>query len=182
MSATASDTPLRPGLTRERLAQGLGTVVFSSDEDLLLTVQKTLRARLPVFHATNIVRVVKILTEHRPGVLVADVGTDREAIESMTARLTEHLPELVTIAIAPADDTGDLIQLVNRGRIFRFLRKPLSVGQCAISLQAALKHHRALLKNPAQMQREPATRLDESGFMTGMSRTVSIVKRFWDSR
>lgn len=180
MAAPATDPPLPPGLTRERLAQGLGTVVFSRDEDLLLTVQKTLRARLPVFHATNIVRVVKILTESRPGVLVADIGTDREAIESMTARLTAHLPELVTIAVAPGDDTGDLVTLVNQGRIFRFLRKPLSVGQCAISLQAALKHHRMLLKNPTQVRRELPANIDESAFMNGVSRTLTIVRRFWN--
>ena len=46
----------------------------------------------------------------------------------MTARLKEHLPELVTIAISEHRDVLDMVWLINHGQIFRFLRKPLSPG------------------------------------------------------
>ena len=135
--ARAAQTEPRP-----KLATGLGIVVFSSDNEVIDTVQKAVRGRLPVYNAGNIVHVVKILAEHRPGVLVTDVSDDKATIQAMTARLKEHVPQLVTIAVSQHRDVLDMVWLINHGQIFRFLRKPLSAGRCAISLQAALQHHR----------------------------------------
>jgi len=156
--------------SRPKLATGLGIVVFSSDAEVIDTVQKAVRGRLPVYSAGNIVQVVKILTEHRPGVLVTDVSEDKATIQSMTARLKEHLPQLVTIAVSQHRDVLDMVWLINHGQIFRFLRKPLSAGRCAISLQAALQHHRMLLKNPELVKRHEvdAAQTSESGVMDGM--------------
>jgi serine/threonine-protein kinase len=156
--------------SRAKLATGLGVVVFSSDAEVIDTVQKAVRGRLPVYAAGNIVQVVKILTEHRPGVLVTDVSEDKATIQSMTARLKEHLPQLVTIAVSQHRDVLDMVWLINHGQIFRFLRKPLSAGRCAISLQAALQHHRLLLKNPELVKRHEvdASQTSESGVMEGM--------------
>jgi len=122
---------------RPKLAQGLGVVVFSNDAEVVDCVQKAVRGRLPVYTAGNIVQVVKCLTEQRPGVLVTDVSEDKATIQSMTARLKEHLPQLVTIAVSQHRDVLDMVWLINHGQIFRFLRKPLSAGRTAISLQAA---------------------------------------------
>jgi DNA-binding NtrC family response regulator len=166
---------------KPRLAAGLGVIVFSSDEEVLSTVQKAVRGRLPVHSASNIVQVVKILTDHRPGVLVTDVSDDKATIQAMTARLKEHLPELVTIAVSPHRDVLDMVWLINHGQIFRFLRKPLSTGRCAISLQAALKHHRMLLKNPALVKRHEVEATDDGGLMDGVLAKLKNVRRLWAS-
>ena len=165
--------------TKPKLATGLGVVVFSSDEEVLDTVQKAVRGRLPVYHAGNIVQVVKTLTEHRPGVLVTDVSDDKATIQSMTARLKEHLPELVTIAVSQHRDVLDMVWLINHGQIFRFLRKPLSAGRCAISLQAALQHHRMLLKNPDLVKRHEVEASADSGLMDGVLAKLKNMKRLW---
>jgi DNA-binding NtrC family response regulator len=173
--------PARAAVTRERLAQGLGIVVFTADEEVLTTVQRAVRGRLPVYSATNIVKVVKILTEQRPGVLLTDISDDKATIQAMTARLKEHLPELVTIAVSPHRDVLDMVWLINHGQIFRFLRKPLSPGRCAVSLQAALKHHRMLLKNPDMVQRYKVEATDEAGLMGGVMAKLRNVRRLWAS-
>jgi DNA-binding NtrC family response regulator len=170
------------GASRERPSQGLGIIVFSSDEEVLNVVQQSVRGRLPVYRATNIVQVIKCLTEQRPGVLLTDISDDKATIQSMTARLKEHLPELVTIAVSPHRDVLDMVWLINHGQIFRFLRKPLSAGRCAICLQAALKHHRMLLKNPELVQRHQVdTASEDSGIMGGMLAKLKSVRRLWAS-
>ena len=180
--AKASQPPAEtPSVSKERLAQGLGIVVFTNDEDVLTTVQQAVRGRMPVYEASNVVKVVKILTKHRPGVLVTDVSTDKSTIQSMTARLKEHLPELVTIAISPHRDVLDMVWLINHGQIFRFLRKPVTPGRCAVSLQAALKHHRMLLKNPDMVQRHQVEATDDAGLMGGMLTKIKNVRRLWSS-
>jgi DNA-binding NtrC family response regulator len=168
---------------RTRLATGLGIVVFSTDNEVIEVVHKAVRGRLPVYTAGNIVHVVKCLTEHRPGVLVTDVSEDKTTIQSMTARLKEHLPELVTIAVSQHRDVLDMVWLINHGQIFRFLRKPLSAGRTAISLQAALQHHRLLLKNPELVKRHEvdASAASESGVMDGVLAKLKTLKRLWTS-
>jgi len=168
---------------RPKLAQGLGVVVFSTDSEVVECVQKAVRGRLPVYTAGNIVQVVKCLTEQRPGVLVTDVSEDKATIQSMTARLKEHLPELVTIAVSQHRDVLDMVWLINHGQIFRFLRKPLSAGRTAISLQAALQHHRLLLKNPELAKRHEvdASTSESSGVMHDVFAKLKGIRRLWAS-
>jgi serine/threonine-protein kinase len=178
LNGPASAAPL----ARPKLAAGLGIVVFSTDSEVVDVVQKAVRGRLPVYTAGNIVQVVKYLTEQRPGVLVTDVSEDKATIQSMTSRLKEHLPQLVTIAVSQHRDVLDMVWLINHGQIFRFLRKPLSAGRTAISLQAALQHHRLLLKNPELAKRhEVDANTSESGVMEGVLAKLKGLKRLWAS-
>jgi DNA-binding NtrC family response regulator len=174
--------PDESAAARPKLAVGLGVVVFSVDPEVVDAVQKAVRGRLPVYTAGNIVQVVKYLTENRPGVLVTDVSEDKATIQSMTARLKEHLPQLVTIAVSQHRDVLDMVWLINHGQIFRFLRKPLSAGRTAISLQAALQHHRLLLKNPELAKRHEvdAPSTADSGVMEGVLAKLKGLK-FWAS-
>ena len=177
-SATAPSSAARP----PKLATGLGIVVFSMDNEVIDVVQKAVRGRLPVYTAGNIVQVVKYLTEQRPGVLVTDVSDDKATIQSMTARLKEHVPQLVTIAVSQHRDVLDMVWLINHGQIFRFLRKPLSAGRTAISLQAALQHHRLLLKNPELVRRnEVEASTGDSGVMDGVLAKLKGLKRLWEA-
>jgi DNA-binding NtrC family response regulator len=173
--------PDAPAAPRRRLARGMGVIVFATDEQVIDTVQQAVRGRLPVYRATNIVQVVKLLNEHQPGVLLTDISIDKATIQAMTARLKEHLPELVTIAVAEHRDVLDMVWLINHGQIFRFLRKPLSPGRCAVSLQAALQHHRALLKNPELAQRHQVDSMADTGLVDGLLTRLRNVRRLWAS-
>jgi DNA-binding NtrC family response regulator len=166
---------------KRRLATGLGVVVFSTDESVLEAIQNAVRGRVPIYRASNIVQVVKVLGEHRPGVLVTDISEDKATLQAMTARLKSHLPELVTIAVSQHRDVLDMVWLINHGQIFRFLRKPLSPGRCAVSLQAALKHHRMLLKNPALAQRYEVQAVADGGLVEGVLDKLRSVRRLWAS-
>jgi DNA-binding NtrC family response regulator len=174
--------PLQPeAKPKPKLATGLGIVVFSSDDEVINTVQSAVRGRLPVYRAGNIVHVVKVLSEHKPGVLVTDVSDDKATIQAMTARLKEHVPQLVTIAVSQHRDVLDMVWLINHGQIFRFLRKPLSAGRCAISLQAALQHHRMLLKNPELVKRHEVDATSDTGtsLVDGVLAKIRSMKRLW---
>jgi serine/threonine-protein kinase len=174
--------PAPAAAPRAKLATGLGIVVFSMDNEVIDVVNKAVRGRLPVYNAGNIVQVVKCLTEHRPGVLVTDVSEDKATIQAMTARLKEHLPQLVTIAVSQHRDVLDMVWLINHGQIFRFLRKPLSAGRTAISLQAALQHHRQLLKNPELAKRhEVDANAGDAGVVDGVLSKLKGLSRLWNN-
>jgi len=128
------------------------------------------------------VQVVKILNEKHPGVLLTDISEDRSTIQTMTARLKEHLPQLVTVAISEHRDVLDMVWLINHGQIFRFLRKPLSAGRCALSLKAALQHHRKLLSNPTLAKRHTVDATEESSEESGLLSKLSFLKKLWSSK
>lgn len=156
-----------------------GVVVFSVDDNVIDSVHQAAGARFPVHVASNVVQVVKILKESRPGVLVTDITHDRNTIQVMTNTLKQHLPELVTIIVSEHRDALDMIWLINHGQIFRFLRKPVSAGRCAVSLQAALKHHEALRVNPMLADRHAVDRTEDSGVLSGVFDTLKSVRRLW---
>jgi DNA-binding NtrC family response regulator len=179
--APAHEAPVEQAAPNAKVATGLGIVVFSSDNEVIDTVQKAVRGRLPVYSAGNIVHVVKILAEHRPGVLVTDISDDKTTIQAMTARLKEYVPQLVTIAVSQHRDVLDMVWLINHGQIFRFLRKPLSAGRCAISLQAALQHHRLLLKNPELVKRHEVdvATPEHTSLVDGVLAKIKNMTRLW---
>ena len=100
----------------------------------------------------------------------------------MTARLKEHLPQLVTVAVSEHRDVLDMVWLINHGQIFRFLRKPLSAGRCALSLKAALEHHRKLLSNPALVKRHTVETTEENTEETGLLARLNFLKKLWSTR
>ncbi len=159
--------------------RGLGVLVFTNDHDIVKVVEDATRGRVPLFHATNIVQVVKMLQEHQPGVLLTDISDDRSTIQTMTARLKQHLPQLVTIAVSEHRDVLDMVWLINHGQIFRFLRKPLSTGRCAISLKAGLEHHQKLLRNPGLVNRYQVETTASDGDSAGIVAKLGFLKRLW---
>lgn len=156
-----------------------GVIVFSADPNVIRCVAEAARDRFPVYIASNIVQVVKALTEHQPGVLVTDVTQDRATIQTMTAALKQHLPELVTIVVSEQRDALDMVWLINHGQIFRFLRKPVSPGRCAVSLRAALRHHRALRSSPGLSRRHAVDHGEDSGVFSGVFEKLKTVRRLW---
>lgn len=181
-AAAADSAPAQAAADARKQATGLGVVVFSSDEQVIGTVEQAVRGRIPVYRAGNIVQVIKVLTEHQPGVLVTDISTDRTAMQSMMAQLKGHLPQLVTVAVSQHRDVLDMVWLINHGQIFRFLNKPLSAGRCAVSLQAALQYHRTLLRNPELVRRhEVDASGEDSGVMDGVISKLKSVRRLWAS-
>jgi len=179
----ARDSDRQPSaLADSRLHKGFSVLVFSNDERTYEIAREATRNRVPIHRASNIVQVVKLLDEQRPGVLLTDISEDRATIQTMTAKLKEHLPQLVTIAVSEHRDVLDMVWLINHGQIFRFLRKPLSAGRCAVSLKAALEHHRKLLSNPGLVKRHTVEMTVESPEERGLLSRLSFLRKIWSTR
>jgi serine/threonine-protein kinase len=178
LAAVTPITELRER-SQELANENDSVIVFTADPEVIHTVTEASQGRFPVYVASNIVQVVRALNEHQPGVLLTDITQDRSTIQTMTASLKQHLPELVTVVISEHRDALDMVWLINHGQIFRFLRKPVSPGRCAVSLQAALQHHRALRANPVLTGRHVVDRSDDSGVFSGVFEKLKSVRRLW---
>lgn len=162
--------------------KGLAVLVFSNDEDIYRIAEESTRGRVPVYYASNIVQVVRMIEQHQPGVLLTDISEDRTTIQAMTARLKQHLPQLVTIAVSEHRDVLDMVWLINHGQIFRFLRKPLSPGRCAVSLKAGLEHHQKLLRHPELLNRYTVEDTESDSQTAGLFSKLKLLKQLWHKK
>ena len=82
-----------------------------------------------------------------------------------TEKLAHHLQRkrarLVSIVAGRRDDGDMLMDLINRGRVYRFLLKPVSPGRARLAIEASVKHHLeapdSAFKVTAAPPDEPAT-------------------------
>ncbi len=182
-STGGEEKPARKPSTTKRGA--IGVLVFSNDEELLKTVKAAGADEFLVVHATNIVRVTKLLTGIRPGIMVTDISEDPAVIERLVSTLKQHLPELVTIVVGEHRDTVGLVNLINFGQVFRFLRKPLAPGPCQVSIRAAARKHLMLRKHPDLIKRHvvnaaPETHEDSvTGKFGGVIDRLRNVRKRW---
>lgn len=174
-----SDPRRNADAVRDPSDSGMAVLVFTTDETTYEAVRDATRGRVPVHRASNIAQVVNVLIQRRPGVLLTDISEDRATIQTMTAKLKIHVPQLVTIAVSAHRDVLDMVWLINHGQIFRFLRKPLSPGRCALSLRAALEHHRKLLANPVLAERHTVASARDPDDEPGWLAALKLLRRVW---
>ena len=117
-----------------------------------MSCRRPCAAVCPSIRPATSCRSSSISTEHRPGVLVTDVSEDKATIQAMTARLKEHVPELVTIAVSQHRDVLDMVWLINHGQIFRFLRKPFSAGRMRDQLAGGVAASPPAVQEPRARQ------------------------------
>lgn len=138
----------------------VGLLVLSLDETLASGVRDAVGAHHPVHVAETMEQAVALLQAQPIGVVVTDLAVDERAVTAMTSELRRQVPELVTIVASDRSDAHLMIELINKSQVFRFLLKPISVGQSRIWLASAVTRHRELLSHPDSIRRlqaqEPA--------------------------
>ncbi|MEE4298113.1 MAG: response regulator [Pseudomonadales bacterium] len=139
----------------------VGLLVLSQDHTLASGVRDAVGAQHPVHVAETMDQAVALLRARPIGVVVTDLAVDERAVTALTAELRRQVPELVTIVASDRSDAHLMIELINKSQVFRFLLKPISVGQSRIWLASAVSRHRELLSHPDSVRRlqaqEPAT-------------------------
>jgi serine/threonine-protein kinase len=141
--------------------QPVELMVLSTDDGLHEGVVDALGSPDRVRRARTVAEAIELLAERPAGVLVTDAGIDEHAIEALIAELKAQVPELVTIVASERSDAHMMINLINHGQVFRFLIKPMSVGQCRIWLSSAASRHLELLQSPDVAARYRAAERDE---------------------
>lgn len=142
-------------------------LVLSPDRDLVTAI-KTAADGAKVRQASSLDRALALLQENPIGVIVTDTAADRLNIEQLTLAIRTGAPEVVSIVASQRSDAASLINLINKGDIYRFLLKPVSKGQCRLWLASAIRRHNELISVSA---RQPASKANNS--------TPGLLKRFW---
>ena len=116
-------------------------LVLTKDEDFLETIRDSSQESHAVYHANTPAQSEAIVRDHKVGVLVTDAAMVGSNIEHVTERLRRERPRLVTVVAGRRDDGELLMDLINRGQVYRFLLKPVSPGRARLAIEASVKRH-----------------------------------------
>lgn len=121
--------------------QHVDVLVLTKDEEFLTTIKESSRGMHNVHHAVTPSQAEEIVRDRTTGVLVTDAAMVGSNIEALTQRLRTNVPRLVAIVAGRRDDGELLMDLINRGHVYRFLLKPVSPGRARLAIEASVKHH-----------------------------------------
>ena len=129
-----------------QLTPGLGgrdvdVLVLTKDDEFLRTIKDSARGLHNVHHALTRTQADEFARKHKIGVLVTDAAMSDNSVETLTQRLRRERPRMVAIVAGRRDDGEMLMDLINRGHVYRFLLKPVSPGRARLAIEASIKHH-----------------------------------------
>ncbi len=127
-------------------ATGVGSravdiLVLTHDMEFLETIKDSSRGMHKVYYAKTLAQANEAIGKHKIGVAVVDASMVGDKIEQLTQHLRKGSARLVSIVAGRRDDGEMLMDLINRGKVYRFLLKPVSPGRARLAVEASVKHH-----------------------------------------
>ena len=122
-------------------AQSVDVLVLTKDQEFLTTIKESSRGMHTVHYANTLKQADELIREHQVGVAVVDAAMVGEKVEQLTQHLRMGSARLVSIVAGRRDDGEMLMDLINRGKVYRFLLKPVSPGRARLAVESSVKHH-----------------------------------------
>jgi len=122
-------------------SRSVDVLVLTQDEEFLTTVRESARGLHNVIYANTLAQADEAVRKNKVGVAVVDAAMVGTNAESVTMQLRSAAPRLVAIVAGRRDDGEMLMDLINRGKVYRFLLKPVSPGRSRLAIEASVKHH-----------------------------------------
>jgi TonB family protein len=94
-----------------------------------------------VHYANTLKQAEEAVRKNKVGVAVVDAAMVGDNVEKLTEHLRSLRKRLVAIVAGRRDDGEMLMDLINRGKVYRFLLKPVSPGRARLAVEASVKHH-----------------------------------------
>jgi serine/threonine-protein kinase len=122
-------------------SRSVDILVLTQDQEFLETIKDSSRGMHKVYYASTLGQANEAISKHKIGVAVVDAAMVGEKIEQLTQHLRKGSSRLVSIVAGRRDDGEMLMDLINRGKVYRFLLKPVSPGRARLAVEASVKHH-----------------------------------------
>ncbi|MCH9696353.1 MAG: TonB family protein [Gammaproteobacteria bacterium] len=122
-------------------SRSVDVLVLTKDQEFLETIKDSSRGMHTVHYANTLAQADATIREHKVGVAVVDAAMVGDKVEQLTVHLRKNSSRLVSIVAGRRDDGEMLMDLINRGKVYRFLLKPVSPGRARLAVEASVKHH-----------------------------------------
>ncbi len=122
-------------------ARTVDVLVLTKDEEFLATIRESSCGMHNIRYANTLAQAEQALAKYKIGVAVVDAAMAGPNVEKLTQHLRGKSSRLVSIVAGRRDDGEMLMDLINRGKVYRFLLKPVSPGRARLAVEASVKHH-----------------------------------------
>ena len=122
-------------------SRAVDVLVLTKDEEFLATVRESSRGMHNIRYANTLAQAEQALAKYKVGVAVVDAAMAGPNVEKLTQHQRGKTSRLVSIVAGRRDDGEMLMDLINRGKVYRFLLKPVSPGRARLAVEASVKHH-----------------------------------------
>lgn len=128
-------------------------LVIDETDDLIPKIRQQFSNNYHVLHATSLEDAYDYLANYDIGVCITDIMVAGENIAPIVFTLKQDAPHLVVLVQTQFQDAGLLIDLINKGQVYRCLPKPMRASLLEISVNRAFRHHANLKASPELVKR-----------------------------
>ncbi|KAA0929003.1 response regulator [Psychrobacter sp. ANT_H56B] len=159
------------GNDTQKVSGGTGSnrniLVLDDDESVYQQIKSHFKSAYTVSWASNLEQAAKLLQKKRFGVTITDSTLNKENITPIVYALKNIQPDLMVLMLTEFKDAHMVIDLINKGQVYRCLPRPTNLSIMSISLDRAFDHHERLVEQPILAARhhvEEVTELEALNF------------------
>lgn len=178
-SDSMSDELLASAVTSitEETANKPTVLVLDDDIDVMKDMEEEFGDMFAFKWASNLEEAYGHLDTGNISVCVADIHVDGDNITPVIYTLKQHAKHIVVLVQTSFQDANQLIELINKGQVYRCLPKPVRLSLAKISLERAYQHHLKLVSAPDLSVRHEVEASDEENNVSLSSQVRGFLSR-----
>lgn len=126
--------------------QKIAVLYVDDEENNLLAFKASFRRVFSVFTALSVKEAKEILSANEIHVLITDQRMPQELGTELLAYAVQDYPDQIRILLTGFSDIDALTDAINRGQIFRYLKKPWNENELKETIESAYKVYELKLK------------------------------------
>ncbi|AGP49379.1 chemotaxis protein CheY [Psychrobacter sp. G] len=153
-------------------------LVLDDDESVYQQIKSHFKSAYTVSWANNLEQAAKLLQKKRFGVTITDSTLNKENITPIVYALKNIQPDLMVLMLTEFKDAHMVIDLINKGQVYRCLPRPTNFSIMSISLDRAFDHHERLVEQPILAARHHVEEVTESEALNFSERLKGFFAKF----
>lgn len=137
-------------------------LVLDDDESVYQQIKSNFGSTYKVSWANSLEQASDLLQRKKFGVTIADVTLNNDNIAPVIYALKNIQPDLMVLMLTEFKDAHMVIDLINKGQIYRCLPRPTNLAMMSISLDRAYHYHEKLVQQPILAARHQVDEVPES--------------------
>lgn len=123
-------------------------LILDDDKEVFKQMKEHFAPGYKVSWASNLEQAAELLQREKFGVAIADVSLGGEDIAPVVYALKNIQPDLMMLMLTEFKDAHLIIDLINKGQIYRCLPRPTNLAIMSISLERAYREHEKMVQQP----------------------------------
>lgn len=123
-------------------------LVLDDDKEVYQQIKSHFEPAFKISWASNLEQASDLLQRKNFSVAIADVTLNGDNIAPVVYALKNIQPDLMMLMLTEFKDAHLIIDLINKGQIYRCLPRPTNLTIMGISLERAYQHHQKMVQQP----------------------------------